>query len=53
MTEQQKDNLITELIVLAIGMGFSKWYIKKLIQDNGISLQEATYRGYIEQGGGK
>lgn len=49
MTEQQKDTLIAELIELAIGMGASKWYINKLIMGNGITLQEAIYRGYIEE----
>jgi hypothetical protein len=49
MTIQQQDTLITELIDLAIGMGASKWYINKLIIGNGMTLQEAIYRGYIEE----
>lgn len=47
MTEQQKDTLIKELIELAIGMGASKWYVNNLIMENGMTLQEAIYRGYI------
>jgi hypothetical protein len=49
MTIQQQDTLIIELIELAIGMGASKWYINKLIMGNGMTLQEAIYRGYIEE----
>jgi len=49
MTTEQQDTLITELIDLAIGMGASKWYINKLIIGNGMTLQEAIYRGYIQE----
>lgn len=48
MTIQQQDTLIAELIDLAIEMGASKSYINKLIISNGMTLQEATYRGYIK-----
>lgn len=49
MTIQQQETLITELIELAIDMGASKWYINKLIMGNGMTLQEAVYRGYIQE----
>jgi hypothetical protein len=49
MTTQQQDTLITELIELAIGLGANKLYINKLIITNGMTLEEAIYRGYIEE----
>lgn len=49
MTLQEQDNLIKELIDLALEMGANKYYINKIILSNGMSLQEALYRGYIEE----
>jgi hypothetical protein len=49
MTIQQQDTLIIELIELAIELGANKYYINKLIMGNGMTLQEAIYRGYIEE----
>jgi len=47
MTIQQQDTLIKELIELALELGANKFYINKLILSNGMTLQEAIYRGYI------
>ena len=49
MTIQEQDTLISELIELAIELGANKWYINKLIITNGITLEEAVYRGYINE----
>lgn len=47
MTIQQQDDLIKELIALALELGANKFYINKIILTNGMTLEEATYRGYI------
>lgn len=49
-TIQQQDAIIIDLIKLALELGANPLYVNKLILINGMSLQEATYRGYIEQG---
>jgi hypothetical protein len=49
MTIQEQDTLIAELIELAIELGANKYYINKLIVSNGMSLDEAVYRGYIKE----
>jgi hypothetical protein len=48
MTTKQQDTLISELIELAIELGANKYYINKLISGNGMTLEEAVYRGYIK-----
>lgn len=47
MTLQEKDIFIKELIELALELGANKFYINKLILSNGMTLEEAIYRGYI------
>jgi hypothetical protein len=47
MTLQQQDALIKELIDLTLELGANKFYINKLILTNGMTLQEAICRGYI------
>jgi hypothetical protein len=48
MTLQENDDLIKELIALALELGANKFYINKLILSYGITWYEAIYRGFIE-----
>jgi hypothetical protein len=47
MTQQENDDLIKELIALALELGANKFYINKIILSYGINWYEAIYRGLI------
>jgi hypothetical protein len=50
MSELQKDDLIAELIELALELGANPFHVNKILFANGVkSIQEAVSLGYIAE----